>query len=228
VKPAGRPRLDRATVVAAAGGLLDEAGVEAFSMTRLGERLGVTAMALYRHVADRDDLEQALVEQVFSEFGALEPTGDSWQAGIAGWMRALRRCWVAHPWVGSLLASRTEISAAWLSVLDELAAILADAGLSTTVVARELEQISRTTVGILLQEVRAPLPHPGLTGAVITHLPAEAGPAGGPSKRRCSVTATTTSSRTSSAPRCCGCARCCGRCEFRRAVTRREGRKHGA
>ena len=68
------------------------------------------------------------------------------------------------------------MSAAWLSVLDELARILINAGLPPTRVAHELEQISRTTIGILLQKVRTPLPYAGLTDAVITHLPADAQP----------------------------------------------------
>ena len=92
-------------------------------------RLGVTAMALYRHVADRADLEQALVEQVLAELGAPEPAGGDWEQAVAGWMRALRRCWVAHPWIGSMLAPHTELTAAWLSVLDGLARTLAEAGL---------------------------------------------------------------------------------------------------
>lgn len=145
-------------------------------MTRLGERLGVTAMALYRHVADRDDLEQALVEQVLGEFADHQPAEGDWEAAVAGWMNALRRCWVAHPWIGSLLGTRTEMSAAWLSVLDELVRILEDAGLPMTLIAHETEQISRTTIGILLQEVTAPLPYVGLTDTVITHLPATAQP----------------------------------------------------
>jgi AcrR family transcriptional regulator len=171
-----RSRLDRAAVVAAAVQLLDEGGVESFSMTRLGEQLGVTAMALYRHVDDRDDLEQALVEQVLGGFGGAHQSATDWEVALANWMNALRQCWLAHPWVGSLLGSRTEMSAAWLSVLDELAEILIDAGLPTTRVAHELEQISRTTIGILLQEVMAPIPFAGLTDAVITHLPETAQP----------------------------------------------------
>jgi AcrR family transcriptional regulator len=171
-----RPRLDRAAVVTAAADLLDEAGIDSFSMSRLGERLGVTAMALYRHVADRDDLEQALVEQVFSGFrGGSQPSAD-WQEALADWMSSLRQCWLAHPWVGALLGNRQEIPATWLSVLDQLAEILIRAGLPTALVAHELEQTSRTAIGILLQEVSAPLPYSGLTDAVINHLPDAAQP----------------------------------------------------
>jgi AcrR family transcriptional regulator len=173
---ANRPRLDRAAVVTAAADLLDESGIDSFSMSRLGERLGVTAMALYRHVADRDDLEQALVEQVFSDFrGGSQPAAD-WQDALADWMNSLRQCWLAHPWVGALLGNRQEIPATFMSVLDQLAEILIRAGLPTVLVARELEQTSRTAIGVLLQEVSAPLPYSGLTDVVITHLPDAAQP----------------------------------------------------
>jgi hypothetical protein len=91
-------------------------------------------------------------------------------------MRALRRCWLAHPWVGGLLGSRAGLSPTWLAVLDDLVTILSDAGLPATLVAREAEQISRTTIGILLQEVQAPLPFAGLTDAAIAQLPASAQP----------------------------------------------------
>jgi AcrR family transcriptional regulator len=53
---APRARIDRATVVASARQLLDEEGMAGLSMAKLGQRLGVTGMALYRHVADRADL----------------------------------------------------------------------------------------------------------------------------------------------------------------------------
>jgi hypothetical protein len=53
---------------------------------------------------------------------------------------------------------------------------LLDAGLPTGLVAREVERISRTTIGILLQEVQAPLPFAGLTAAAIAQLPTTAQP----------------------------------------------------
>jgi AcrR family transcriptional regulator len=166
-----RGRLDRAGIVAAARDLLDEGGAESFSMTRLGAHLGVTTMALYRHVADRGDLEQALVEHVFLQFAEVAPTSGEWGRELADWMRALRSCWLAHPWVGSLIATRTDLSPAWLLVLDNLAVKLAALGLTPAQVARELERVSRTTIGILRQEVSAPLPYRGLTDAALTHLP---------------------------------------------------------
>ena len=49
--------------------LADEGGIESLTMRRLGEELGVGPMALYRHVANKDDLIDAMVDVVFSEIG---------------------------------------------------------------------------------------------------------------------------------------------------------------
>jgi AcrR family transcriptional regulator len=169
--PPKRARLDRSTVVVAAQQLLDERGAAEFSMTRLGERLGVTAMALYRHVADRDDLERAVVELVLGELTAPSTVAD-WDAGVAEWMRSVRRCWIAHPWVGGMLGTAVELSPPWVAAVDQLAALLDRAGLRSEVLAHELVQISRSTIGLLWLEVNAPLPEAGLSEEALSRLPA--------------------------------------------------------
>lgn len=63
-----RPPLQRETIVAAARELIREGGLEALSLRRLAERLGVTAPALYAHVRDKTDLLRAVAE---GEFAAL-------------------------------------------------------------------------------------------------------------------------------------------------------------
>jgi hypothetical protein len=91
-------------------------------------------------------------------------------------MRALRRCWAAHPWIGSLLAPHTELAPAGVSVLDELDRTLAGVGLPAELVTREVEYVSRTMIGALMQEVRAPIPFAGLTDAVIGQLSEDSQP----------------------------------------------------
>jgi AcrR family transcriptional regulator len=154
-----RARIDRAEIVLAARDLLDEEGPTAFTMARIGDRLGVTAMALYRHVADRRDLEHALVELVLAdlEVGA-GPAGD-WAGEVAAWMRGVRDHLLRHPWVTHLIGSRRELSPPWLGALDRLVCILDDAGFEVDVVAREIVRITRATLGITIQEIEAPLPH---------------------------------------------------------------------
>ena len=66
---ARRDRLSRARVLQAAMALADDGGIESLTMRRLGEELGVGPMALYRHVANKDDLIDAMVDVVFGEIG---------------------------------------------------------------------------------------------------------------------------------------------------------------
>jgi AcrR family transcriptional regulator len=152
-------------VVEAARQMLDDEGLAALSMPRLGERLGVTAMALYRHVSDRADLESAVVELVLSDLAVEGDTGEGAEGEavevIATWMHRVRARWLEHPWLGSLLGSSTSLNPSWVTALEHLAHALERAGLPDDEVARELVRISRTTCGIVIQEIAAPLPQPG-------------------------------------------------------------------
>jgi AcrR family transcriptional regulator len=155
-----RPRLGRHEVVLAACAVLDEEGPAGFSMARVGQRLGVTAMALYRHVADREDLEGAIVDHVMADLVAPDdaPAG-AWDVAVAEWMHRVRGHWLAHPWIGRLIGGSHALSPSWLDVLGRLAAILERAGLAPDAVAREVAQISRVVVGVSLLDAQAPLPH---------------------------------------------------------------------
>ena len=146
-------------MVEAARDLLDEQGIEAFSMSRLGDRLGVTAMALYRHVADRADLERAVAALVLADLAVGPVAGGSWPDAVASWMQRVRDHWRRHPWLGRLLADDAALSPPWVAALDGLAGILEDAGFPPKVVARELVRISRATAGTVMLENSAPLAH---------------------------------------------------------------------
>ena len=159
-----RTRLDQATIVEAARNLLDEDGLSGFSMTRLGDRLGVTAMALYRHVKDRAELESAVVELVLADLMFEDESEDA----VATWMRRVRAHWLGHPWLGMLLGTSTTLNPPWREALEHLASALARAGLRDDDVAREVIRISRITSGIVIQEIRAPLPTTGGLGAQLT------------------------------------------------------------
>ena len=64
---ASRRRLNRDQVLSTAIALADDAGIEMLTMRRLGEELGVEAMSLYTHVANKEDLLNAMVDAVFNE-----------------------------------------------------------------------------------------------------------------------------------------------------------------
>ncbi len=90
----GRPaRIDRAQVLAEALALADAQGLEALTMARVAERLGVTPMALYRHVANKAGLLDGVVELLLTEF-PLPAEGLAWPERLtllAGSIRASAR-----------------------------------------------------------------------------------------------------------------------------------------
>ena len=101
-KPRRTP-LTRERVLRAAVALADESGIESLSMRRLGQELGVEAMSLYNHVANKDDLLNGITDLVLREID-LPEAGD--------WKEALRRhaisahdVLVSHPWACSLALS---------------------------------------------------------------------------------------------------------------------------
>jgi AcrR family transcriptional regulator len=100
-----RGRLSRARVLQAAMALADDGGIESLTMRRLGEELGVGPMALYRHVANKDDLIDAMVDDVFSEIGVPSFDGD-WKAAMRDRAIAVREALLRHRWAIGIMESR--------------------------------------------------------------------------------------------------------------------------
>src|ERR1700737_854320 len=100
-----RAALSRERVLRAAIVLADTGGIEAMTMRQVGQKLGVEAMSLYNHVANKDDILDGIVDLVFSEIDL--------PAGGADWRPAMRRRAVSaheallrHPWAPSMMQSR--------------------------------------------------------------------------------------------------------------------------
>ncbi|MHC4375747.1 MAG: TetR/AcrR family transcriptional regulator [Planctomycetota bacterium] len=150
-----RPHLSRKRVLAAALVLADERGLEALSMRRLGQSLGVEAMSLYRHVANKDAILDALVETVFGEIPP-STTDEPWRTALDRrahfTLKSLRR----HPWAIALLNSRWSDSAAALGKREELAASLRRRGFSPGLAARSCALIDSYVYGYALQCLELP------------------------------------------------------------------------
>jgi AcrR family transcriptional regulator len=97
--------LSRAFVLQAAVALGDEAGLEAFSMRRLAQQLGVVPMALYKHVANKDELLDGMVDIVFSEIEL--PSGDlDWRSAMRRRANSTREALKRHSWAIGMMESR--------------------------------------------------------------------------------------------------------------------------
>jgi AcrR family transcriptional regulator len=102
-KPRREP-LTRERIVQAALRIMDEEGLEAVSMRRIGRELGVEAMSLYNHVRDKEDILDSICEAVLAEFRI--PDAHEWAEGARLAAREYRRLLLAHPTVITLMSDR--------------------------------------------------------------------------------------------------------------------------
>jgi AcrR family transcriptional regulator len=103
---ARRTRLTRDRVLQAAVALADEIGPDAFSMRRLAQELGVVPMALYKHVANKEELLDGMVDVVFGEIDSPSPDGD-WKAELRRRAISAREALKRHRWAIGLMEARS-------------------------------------------------------------------------------------------------------------------------
>ena len=96
-------RLTRETVLTEALALGDESGIDAVTIRGVADRLGVTPMALYRHVGDREGLRDGLADALYAELRIPDPADDWWK-GLAGLARSTRAVILEHPWAVPLFS----------------------------------------------------------------------------------------------------------------------------
>jgi len=104
-KIATREPLSSARVLGSAVALADDAGLEAFSMRGLAQELGVVPMALYRHVANKDELLDGMVDIVFSEI-ELAPGEVDWRSAMRRRAISTREALKRHSWAIGMMESR--------------------------------------------------------------------------------------------------------------------------
>src|SRR5689334_5703689 len=97
--------LTRDLVLTTAAALADEGGVGSLTMRKLAERLGVEAMSLYHHVADKSAILDGLVDVVFAEI-ELPGAGGDWRAALRARAISARDALGRHPWAIGLMESR--------------------------------------------------------------------------------------------------------------------------
>jgi AcrR family transcriptional regulator len=104
-KTATRKPLSTARVLQGAVALADEGGLEAFSMRALAQELGVVPMALYKHVANKEELLDGMVDIVFGEIEL--PSGDlDWRSAMRRRALSTREALKCHSWAIGMMESR--------------------------------------------------------------------------------------------------------------------------
>jgi AcrR family transcriptional regulator len=152
---AARAPLSRERVLTSAIALADAGGIEALTMRRLGQELGVEAMSLYRHVANKDDLLDGMVDVVFSEI-ELPSDGTDWRTGMRERAISVRAALTRHPWATPLMQSRSTPGPATLRHHDTVIGTLRSAGFPIALVAHAFSALDSYIYGFALQQRSLP------------------------------------------------------------------------
>ena len=141
-----RTPLTRERVLQAAVELADRGGNEALSMRKLGQELGVDAMALYRHVRGKDDLLDGLVEVIVGQIERPTPDSD-WKTNLREQAMAARSVMLKHPWARRVLEERGTGGPACLAYIESVLATLHDGGFSIELAHHALHVLSSRIFG---------------------------------------------------------------------------------
>ena len=147
--------LSRARVLEAAVAFADESGIAALSMRKLGEALGVEAMSLYNHVANKEELLDGMVDLVFSEIELPSDHGD-WKSAMRQRAASTRQALSRHPWAITLMQSRISSGPSTLRHHDAVIGTLRDAGFSIIETAHAFSLIDSYIYGFAQQEASLP------------------------------------------------------------------------
>jgi AcrR family transcriptional regulator len=146
------PRLTRATVLDEAMSVLDEEGLDALTMRHLAERLGVVPMAIYRHVSNKDDLIDALLDLAVSQVPLPDPALD-WRTGLRALAVAMRGTMLSHPGVVAPLVTRPSLGAHALAIGEYGLAVMREAGFGAEDAQRGPNAVLTYTIGFVALEV---------------------------------------------------------------------------
>ena len=148
--------LTKESVFRAAVLLADEAGVASLSMRKLAQKLGVKAMSLYHHVANKDEVLGGMVDIVFGEI-ELPGSGTGWKTAMHRRAFSAREALLRHGWALGLMDSRPHPGPATLRHHDAVIGSLRRGGFSVTAAAHAFSVLDSYIYGFVLQELSLPL-----------------------------------------------------------------------
>jgi AcrR family transcriptional regulator len=150
-----RSRLSRERVLRVALAHADAGGLEALSMRKLAEELGVAPMALYRHVANKEDLIDGMVDVVFGEIGP-PPSGTEWSTAMRHRAISVRDALGRHRWAIGLMESRRNPGPANLRHHDAVIGSLRASGFDMAMAAHAYSLLDAYIYGFALTKMNLP------------------------------------------------------------------------
>lgn len=156
VKSIKRTLVNKDRAISAAIKLADAEGLSALTMRKLAGVLGVEAMSLYHHVANKEAVLDGMVDAVFSEIQLPRSGNGDWKAEILLRSASVREVLTRHPWAIGIMESRTAPGPAVLRHHDAVLGCLRGGGLSVAMTAHAYALIDSYVYGFVLQEVNLP------------------------------------------------------------------------
>jgi AcrR family transcriptional regulator len=154
-RPQRRAPLSRELVLDSAVKLADRGGLESLSMRKLGQELGVEAMALYHHFANKDEVIDGMVDLVFGEID-LPFSGADWKIAMRQRALSLRDVLLRHRWALALMESRRKPGPANLRHHDAVIGSLLSAGLDMPTIAHAYSLLDSYIYGFALFAMNLP------------------------------------------------------------------------
>ncbi len=126
--------------------LADRDGVEGLSMRRLAAELGVVPMALYKHVANKDELLDGMIDVVVAE---IDPprTDTDWKTAVRERILSARRALLRHPWASRVMESRTRPTPIVMAYMDSMIAMFTGGGFSIDLTHHVMHALGSRMIG---------------------------------------------------------------------------------
>ncbi|MDI2129964.1 TetR/AcrR family transcriptional regulator [Yinghuangia seranimata] len=135
----------------------DRGGVDAISMRKVAQELGVEAMSLYRHVPNKDAVLDGVVDVVFAAIELPDAGREDWRDAIRARANSARAVLSRHSWALGLMDSRRNPGPATLRHHDAVLGVLREAGFGLRTAAHAVSLIDSYVGGYVLQEQNLPL-----------------------------------------------------------------------
>ncbi len=164
-----RPPLRPDRIIAAAIAVADRDGLTGVSMRSVGRELGVEAMSLYHHIADKDALLDGLADRIMAMI-ELPRQDRPWRPAMAERAASARAVLSAHPWALGLIESRRTPGPSLLRHHDAVLGNLRDNGFSVALAAHAFSAIDAYVYGFVLTETSLPFAQDEDAGDFVEHL----------------------------------------------------------
>ncbi len=141
-----RVPLSRERVFAAAVAFADAYGIDELSMRKLGHELGVEAMSLYHHVANKEEILDGMVDVIAGEIGPTS-SGHDWKARLRSRILTARAVMKRHPWAPAVIETRKTMSYPMMRYMESVATIMRDGGFSVDLMHHAMHALGSRALG---------------------------------------------------------------------------------